>query len=126
MYCHEKDGGARITYDPDMDMIIYDHLESESKQPDKPYTLIPDGDFVGFKWDKGRWTYVDKVFDFKLKDGEAPVPEPMRDDNGKNNEQKLIEQSEKNMRSKETETPKKTVPKKDNKKPAQPKQENEY
>lgn len=123
---YKKDGGVRVNYDADMDMIVYDHLESESKQPDKPFTLVPDGDFVGFKWDKGRWTYVDKIFDFKLKDGEAPIPEPLKDDNGKSNEQKLIEQSQRNMKSKETETPKKTVPKRVEKKPTQPKDENSF
>lgn len=123
---YKKEGRARLNYDTEMDMIIYDHLVSESNEPDKTYTLVPDGDYQGLKWDNGHWALIDKVFDFKLKDGEAPVPEPMRDDNGKNNEQKLILQSEKNMKSKETETPKKTVPKKVVKKPAPPKDDNDY
>ena len=123
---YKKDGRARLNYDAEMDMIVYDHLVSESNEPDKTYTLVPDGDYQGFKWDNGRWTNIDKVFDFKLKDGEAPVPEPLKDDNGKNNEERLILQSEKNMKSKETETPKKTLPKKVEKKPTQPKDENAY
>lgn len=75
----KKDGRARVQYDEEMDMIIYDHLISESNEPEKKYTLIPDGDYEGFKWQDGRWIHVDKVFDFKLNDGEAPVPQPFND-----------------------------------------------
>ncbi len=73
---YKKDGRVRMRYDQEMDMIIYDHLISETNEPDKPYTLIPDGDYEGFKWVNGRWLQINKVFDFSLKDGEAPVPEP--------------------------------------------------
>jgi hypothetical protein len=129
-FCLEfkKDGRARLNYDSEMDMIVYDHLISQSNEPDKTHTLVPDGDYQGFKWDKGHWNFVDKVFDFKLKDGEAPMPEPLKDNDGKSNEQKLILQSEKNMKSKEKETgtPKKTVPAKNTKKPTQPDQKEEY
>jgi hypothetical protein len=125
---YKKDGRARMNYDAEMDMIIYDHLWSETNEPDKSYTLVPDGDYQGFKWDNGRWALIDKVFDFKLKDGEAPMPEPIKDDGGKSNEEKLIKQSQKNMGMKETETetPKKTVPKKVIKKPTQPDDQREY
>ena len=27
----------------------------------------------GFQWKKDRWVHVEKVFDFKLKDGEFPI-----------------------------------------------------
>ena len=60
-----------------MDMIIYDHLLSESNEPDKPYTLVPDGDYEGFKWINGQWMHINKVFTFSLKDGEAPMPKPL-------------------------------------------------
>jgi outer membrane lipoprotein-sorting protein len=125
----KKDGRARMNYDAEMDMIIYDHLVSETNEPDKTYTLIPDGDYQGFKWNNGRWDLVDKVFDFKLKDGEAPMPEPLKDNEGKNNEDKLIRQSQKNMGLKEmeTQTPKKTAPKRLEKKPSgQPNDQREY
>lgn len=72
---YKKDGRARVQYDEEMDMIIFDHLVSETNEPGKRYTLIPDGDYEGFKWTNGQWLHIDKVFDFKLKDGEAPIPE---------------------------------------------------
>lgn len=77
---YKKDGRARVQYDEEMDMIVYDHLVSESNEPQKKYTLIPDGDYEGFQWKNGQWVHIDKVFDFKLKDGEAPVPTPFIED----------------------------------------------
>ncbi len=72
---YKKDGRARVQYDEEMDMIIYDHLISETNEPNKVYTYIPDGDYEGFQWKNGQWQHIEKVFNFKLKDGEAPVPE---------------------------------------------------
>jgi len=81
---YKKDARARMNYDPEMDMIIFDHLISESNELGKKYTLIPDGDYEGFKWSNGKWTHVDDVFGHqKLKDGQAPMPKPFYDDNGK-------------------------------------------
>jgi hypothetical protein len=93
---YKKEGKARMNYDQEMDMIVYDHLISEDNHPERKFTLVPDGDYEGFKWADGRWVHVDKVFDFKLKDGEAPVPEPLKDAEGKSDEEKLMRQSEKN------------------------------
>lgn len=73
---YKKDARARVQYDEERGIIIYDHLISESNEPQKKYTLIPDGDYEGFEWKNGQWQHIDKVFNFKLKDGEAPVPEP--------------------------------------------------
>jgi hypothetical protein len=77
---YKKDARARIQYEEEMDMIIYDHLISETNEPKKKYTLIPDGDYEGFQWKNGQWLHIDKVFDFKLKDGEAPIPIPFKDE----------------------------------------------
>ena len=77
---YKKDARARVQYDDELKMIIFDHLVSESNEPQKKYTLIPDGDYEGFEWKNGQWLHVDKVFDFKLKDGEAPVPLPFEQD----------------------------------------------
>jgi hypothetical protein len=76
---YKKDARARVQYDEEMDMIIFDHLVSETNEPKKKYTLIPDGDYEGFQWKNGQWLHIDKVFDFKLKDGEAPVPVPFNE-----------------------------------------------
>jgi hypothetical protein len=83
---YKKEGNARLQFDEEMDMIIYDHLISENNEPDKKYTYIPDGDYEGFKWKNGKWVHVNKVFNFALKDGEAPVIAPVGEDKlgGKN------------------------------------------
>jgi outer membrane lipoprotein-sorting protein len=126
----KKDGRARMNYDRELDMIVYDHLVSETNEPDKVYTYVPDGDYQGFKWENGRWVQVDKVFDFKLKDGEAPVPEPLKDENGKSNEEKLLQQSSKNREINEgiknTPPPAAPVKKSLKKGGVRPKDENEY
>ncbi|MDQ6813365.1 MAG: hypothetical protein M3040_06505, partial [Bacteroidota bacterium] len=64
---YKKDGRARMNYDKDMDMIVFDHLIVEQNQADQPFNRVPDGDYQGFKWENGQWALVDKIFDFKLK-----------------------------------------------------------
>jgi hypothetical protein len=82
LFEYKKDGRARLVYDPELDMIVFDHLISESNEPQKKFTLIPDGDYEGFKWQNGKWVHVDKIFNQSLKDGEAPRPEPLYDKEG--------------------------------------------
>jgi len=86
---YKKNAGPRLTYDEDQDMIIYEHLISESGEPQKKYTYIPDGDYEGLKWKDGKWVHIEKVFTQKLKEGEAPVPNPIRDNKGTIDENKL-------------------------------------
>ena len=97
---YKKAASTVVNYDADLNMILIDHLVSETDEPDLPYTFVPDGDYEGFKWTNGKWLHVDKVFDQKLKDGEAPVPDPIRDLKGNTNEEKLKQQAEKNKTKK--------------------------
>jgi hypothetical protein len=73
----KKDAGARLTYDDDMSMIIFEHLISETNEPKKKWTLVGDGDYEGFKWVNGKWLHVEKVFTEVTPDGQAPVPKPV-------------------------------------------------
>ncbi|MBD0333518.1 MAG: hypothetical protein ICV66_12780 [Chitinophagaceae bacterium] len=93
---YKKDASTFVNYDPELNMIIVDHLISETDEPDKPYTFVPDGDQEGFVWKSGKWVHIDKPFTYKLEDGQAPVPDPIRDAQGNNNEEKLKQHSEKN------------------------------
>jgi len=97
---YKKDASTFVNYDPDLKLIIVDHLISETNEPDKPYTYIPDGDQEGFAWKSGKWVHIDKVFNYKLEDGQAPIPDPVRDAKGNNNEEKLQIQSDKNKAKK--------------------------
>ena len=84
-------------------MIIFDHLISETDQPEKKDTYIPDGDFEGFKWLNGQWVHVDKVFDFKLEDGGFPKEATILDDAGNIDEKQLEEASQRNIDKKDPE-----------------------
>ena len=86
-----------LNYDAELDMIVYDHLISETEEPNKPDTFIPDGDYEGFKWKDGQWLHVDKVFNFKLEDGQSPADEKIRDAQGNIDEKKLEEASQRNL-----------------------------
>jgi len=96
----KKEGRARMNYDPDKDMIMYDHLISESNEPERKYTFIPDGDYEGLQWKDGHWVHISKVYTEQLTDGKEPQPELLMDENGQVNEAKLAEQSEKNANKK--------------------------
>jgi hypothetical protein len=104
-YSTEFKKGTRVlvNYIEELDMILVDHLISETEQPELPWTMVPDGDQEGFKWENGKWVHIDKVFTYKLQDGQAPVEDPILDNKGNRNEQKLQEKTNKN---KEKEKPK--------------------
>ena len=95
---YKKNASVLMNFMPDENIILIDHLISETNQPELPSTFVPDGDNEGFKWTNGRWVHVDKVYTFKLKDGEAPVGEPILDSKGNRNEEKLKQKSEENNR----------------------------
>lgn len=86
---YKKEAGPRLNYDKELDMIIVEHLVSESNEPNKKWTLIGDGDYEGFKWKNGKWVHVEKVFNLVTPDGQAPTPNPIRDPAGNLDENKL-------------------------------------
>lgn len=93
---YKKEAKAFMSFDPELDMLIVDHLISETDEPEKKFTYIPDGDYEGFKWKDGKWIHIDKIFDFQLKDGESPKEEGIYDENGKVNEDMLEKKSKMN------------------------------
>jgi hypothetical protein len=86
---YKKNASPRLTYDANMDMIIYEHLISETGEPNKKYTYIPDGDYEGLKWRDGKWVHIQKVFNQMTPEGKEPVPNPIRDAKGTIDESKL-------------------------------------
>ena len=79
---YKKEARAVLEYDEELDLIIIDHLISETGEPENKFTYIPDGDVEAVKWKNGKWVHVDKLYDFKLEDGEFPMPAPIRDKQG--------------------------------------------
>ena len=86
---YKKDAGPRLTYDKDLDLIIVEHLVSESGDPRKKWTLVGDGDYEGFKWKNGKWIHVEKVFNYVTPLGQEPLPNPIRNQDGNLMEDKL-------------------------------------
>jgi hypothetical protein len=95
---YKKEAKTFFNYDPEKDMIIFDHLISETDEPDRKSTYIPDGDFEGFKWINGQWVHIPLIdFEYKLTDGKFPVESTILDDAGNINEQQLEEASRRNL-----------------------------
>jgi hypothetical protein len=91
---YKKGGNARFQFDDELNLIIYDHLIPEEGEVGKKYTYIPDGDYEGFKWKNGKWIHIDKVFNFALKDGEAPIVVPLSDETKDKKTSKPIKKKE--------------------------------
>ena len=89
VYEFKKEAGPRLRFDEEMNMVIMEHLISESNEPKKKWTLIGDGDYEGFKWEKGKWNYIAKVFNEVTPEGKPPTPTPIRNDKGNINDSKL-------------------------------------
>ncbi len=93
---YKKEARAILQYDPETKLIIVDHLISETDEPENKWTYVPDGDYEAFKWQNGRWVHIDKLYDYKLEDGQAPVGDPILDNKGNVDEKKLQDKTDKN------------------------------
>jgi len=60
---YKKDAQVRLSYDKDLDKIIFDHLFSEDMTPELHYTLVPYGDYEAFVWKNGIWYHTTTPFD---------------------------------------------------------------
>jgi len=61
---------------------------------------VPYEYYKAFTSQNGKWLNIDKLYNFKLKEGEAPVGNPIMDPKGNKNEEKLQQQSDKNKQKK--------------------------
>lgn len=57
MLTYGAEAKVRMNYDEATQQIIYDHLIS-TKHELLGMTMVPDGDFEGYRLDKGYWTYI--------------------------------------------------------------------
>lgn len=95
---YKKEAKTFFNYDPEKDLIVFDHLESESNEPQRKDTYIPVGQFEAWQWQNGQWVHVPSIdFEFRLKDGEFPTEATIYDEAGNVNEQALEEASRKNI-----------------------------
>jgi len=86
---YKKNAAPRLTFDNEMNMIVFEHLISQTGEAQKKYTYIPDGDYEGLKWKDGKWVYVEKIFNQVTPEGKPPVPNPVLDTHGNIDESKL-------------------------------------
>ena len=100
---YKKDARVLMNYIPDLDVILMDHLISETNEPDNKWSYVPDGDNEAFKWENGKWVHIDKAFDYKVDMtgadtymGKPPMGDPLLDPKGNRNEKKLEDKSNKN------------------------------
>jgi len=59
-FCLEfkKDANAKMNYDPELDLIIFAKLVSETGEISKKHTLVPYGTIESFQWQMGKWVYI--------------------------------------------------------------------
>jgi hypothetical protein len=105
---YKKEDGPKLNYDAEMDLIVVEHLISESNEPHKKWTYVGDGDYEGFKWKNGKWVHIEKLFNYITPLGEAPIPTPIRDATGNLDETKL-KNAEQEMEKPVVEKPKPVV-----------------
>jgi hypothetical protein len=74
---YKKDDGPKLNYDAEMDVIVVEHLISETNEPNKKWTYVGDGDYEGFKWKNGKWVHIEKLFNQITPLGQMPVPNPI-------------------------------------------------
>jgi len=95
---YKKEATTTFNYDSSMNMIVYDHLISETDEPNRRETFVPDGDYEGFVWQNGQWLHVPKVFNSTLEEGQFPTEKKILSDDGAVNEELLKQQSDKNRK----------------------------
>ncbi len=81
-FCLEfkKSANAKLNYDPELGMIMFASLTSEVGEPGSRFTLIPIGNFEGFKWVNGKWVYVPVIKEIdsrpNINPQKGPVEQP--------------------------------------------------
>ncbi|MFN0015521.1 MAG: hypothetical protein ACKVU2_13325 [Saprospiraceae bacterium] len=74
---------VKLNWDEQYKMILMDHLIAYPNAYTGGMMNVPDGSYDGFKLEKGRWKYVDKVFSDSQE--EAPRPNPVLDEKSRRN-----------------------------------------
>lgn len=85
MLRYSSDASVNLNYNPGMEMIVFDHLMQRMGRLDgQGITMIPDGTYEGYKWEKSKWNYIEKLFDHSYGENNAPRPQPVLDNKKKN------------------------------------------
>lgn len=74
---YSSEASVRLNWDEQYKMILFDHLISFPSPFGRDMTAVPDGSYDGLKLEKGRWVFVDKVFNDSQ--DKPPMPAPILD-----------------------------------------------
>lgn len=80
---YASDSNVSLNFNPNLDMIVLDHLIPRmGRIPGQGPTMLPDGSYVGYKWDGEYFNHVDKIY-HETQD-EAPFPKPVLGNDSRN------------------------------------------
>lgn len=75
---YRKDVNVSMKWDKEYNAITFDRLISQMNDPKRKNTLVPTGQYDGFKWENDQWNFIEDVIPVQVfKDGEAPTPKPI-------------------------------------------------
>ena len=77
---YSSEAKVRCNYDQMYEMVLFDHLITTGTSFGT-VANVPDGSYDGLKLQKGRWKFINKVFNDIQE--EAPTPAPLSDRKGK-------------------------------------------
>ncbi|MEE9439045.1 MAG: hypothetical protein V3V14_08605 [Saprospiraceae bacterium] len=73
---YSSDANISLNYNPDLKMIIFDHLIARiGIGNNKGVSMLPDGSYVGYKWNGKYFDYIEKIYDQVSET--APRPQPI-------------------------------------------------
>lgn len=80
---YASDSNVSLNFNPSLDMIVFDNLIPRmGRMPGQGATMLPDGSYVGYKWDGEYFNYIDKIY--HETQAEAPFPKPILGNDSRN------------------------------------------
>lgn len=83
---YSAEAKVRFNYDPNLELIVFDHLIPIEGRFGEGQVNVPDGSYQAFRMEDGQLTFIDKVFDQVSE--QPPREEPVFD--GKRNERDIL------------------------------------
>jgi hypothetical protein len=74
---YSAEASVRVNWDEQYQMVLFDHLIPWPSPFGRGVSFVPDGSYDGLRLEKGRWKFIEKVFNDAQ--DEAPRPEPVLD-----------------------------------------------
>ncbi len=71
---YSAEAAIKMNWDEQYQMIIFDHLIEMPSPFGRDMTYVTDGSYDGFKFEKGRWKFIDKVFNDVMTEEFRPEP----------------------------------------------------